>query len=367
MRIVAFANQKGGCGKTTSAVNVAAALAVRGKRVLVIDMDPQAHATIGLLPKEKPSGKSIHKLLVESDLTHEKIKQETLQVKEDLYLIPSDVTLCALDMELAEAKDRDRRLAHIVEELDGDYHFIIIDSPPNLGLLTFNVLLAVEELVVPIDMSFLSLHGLGKLLETVNLIEEKCDHPIRISALANHVDKRTSLSKKIIHHIEERFMQHMLTTVIHDRTCVREAMGNGVPVVQYAPRSSSALEYLALADEILEYENKIDANQFILKTGINEEKGESFEFIYYGSKSEKVKLAGDFNLWNPEEHPLTYQKDKGLWSCTIKLEPGAYEYKFLVDGVWAHDPNNPNKKENELGAYTSILEIEEKEPQVIET
>ena len=153
MRTMAFANQKGGCGKTTTAVNVAAALAVKEKRVLLIDMDPQAHATIGIAADRDPQNKSIHSLLLASSLTKENIQKQIMQIGERLFLLPSEVTLCALDMELAESVDREQRLAHLVEKLAEDYDFIIIDAPPNLGLLTFNVLLAAEELVVPINLA----------------------------------------------------------------------------------------------------------------------------------------------------------------------------------------------------------------------
>lgn len=356
MRTMAFANQKGGCGKTTTAVNVAAALAVKEKRVLLIDMDPQAHATIGIAADRDPQNKSIHSLLLASSLTKENIQKQIMQIGERLFLLPSEVTLCALDMELAESVDREQRLAHLVEKLAEDYDFIIIDAPPNLGLLTFNVLLAAEELVVPIDMSFLSLNGLGKLLETVKLVEEKCAHPLRVFALANHVDKRTCLSREILHHIEDRFLNKMFHTTIHDRTRIREAMGFGLPVVQYAPSSSSAQEFLSLAQEILE--NQVPSQKSSAKNELQDSE-KSVHFSFYAPEAKEVKLAGDFNAWNVESHPLTNLNEDGFWSSKIKLEPGIYEYKFLVDGEWRHDPNNPFTKENEFGAYNSVFEVQE--------
>lgn len=365
MRVLAFVNQKGGCGKTTTTVNLASALAAKEKRVLVIDMDPQAHATIGLLTEEKADGKSIHTLLLSSKITKVEARRECIQAGERLHLIPSEVTLCALDLELAQTEDRERRLQQVIRALEGDFDFVLIDAPPNLGLLTFNVLLAAQELVVPIDMSFLSIHGLRKLLETVELVEKKCAHPLRVYALANHVDRRTCVSREILRHIQDRFLDRMLSTSIHDSTCIREAMGLGMPVVQYDPSSSSALEYLALAQEILENENRILAEQLMRETEMPRKTSEGVQFIYYAPEAREVKLAGDFNLWNAEANPLENSRHDGFWSSILKLSPGVFEYKFVVDGEWKLDPSNPRRKQNELGALNSVVEVEAKKPKKV--
>lgn len=365
MRVLAFVNQKGGCGKTTTAVNLAAALAAKGKKVLLIDMDPQAHASIGLASGEKTDGKTIHNLLFAEKITKADVRRECVQVKEKLFLIPSDVTLCALDMELAQASQKDQRLARVVQAIDGEFDFALIDSPPNLGLLTFNVLLAAQELVVPIDMSFLSLYGLGKLLETVELVQEKCAHPLRVYALANHVDKRTCLSREILRHIEERFLEKMIATVVHGSTRIREATGLGIPVVEYEPSSPSALEYLSLAQEIIGNENRIVAEELIRETEMPRSRPEGVQFVYYGPEALQVSVAGDFNLWSQEAHLLANEKGDGFWTCTIQLDPGIYEYKFLVDGEWMLDSNNPRRKENEIGGWNSVVEVTAKEPRKV--
>lgn len=351
MRVIALANQKGGCGKTTTAINLAAALAEKKKRVLVIDMDPQSHASIGLLPEGNVMSKSIHPLLSIESVNADLVSEQIIEVSEFLHLIPSDVTLSVLDMELAEVPHREKRLSRVIEQITEDYHYIIIDAPPNLGLLTFNVLIASGEVIVPLDMSYLSLHGLGKLLETIRLILDKCEHPLSVYALANHVDSRTRLARDILQHIEVRFHNSMLKTVIHDRTRIREAIGQGRPVVKLAPSSKSAQEYFELAKEIISFEQKENI-------GIKKQK---IIFEFDAPQALSVQIVGSFNQWNSDAGQMYKENSTGKWRRKIRLKPGRYEYKFIVDGEWVHDPNNPHTCTNEIGAFNSVLEVEKPE------
>ncbi len=196
MRVIAVANQKGGCGKTTTAISLSTSLAGRGNKVLLVDCDPQAHATIGLNVSPSDLEKSLYHVLTPTNNGALGIEDVVQYVKENFDLAPSSVILSALEQDLAGIQGRENRLLEAIQALRGPYDYVLIDCPPSVGLLCINALRACDEVIIPIDMSLFSLRGVAKLVEIILLIKDKLGHEIRPRALITMYDHRTRYSNK---------------------------------------------------------------------------------------------------------------------------------------------------------------------------
>ena len=249
MRIIAIANQKGGCGKTTTAINLSACLAARKHPVLLIDLDPQAHATLGLNLKMEDPPRSVYDVFRQwrplDEVTY-------MDVYPGLDLAPADRRLYGMDQELAWAFDKESILLKQTKHLNDRYEIIILDCPPNLGVLTLNALRAADEVIVPVEPSFFSLHGLGKLMETVELLKTKSNHPVVVRALATIINLRTRFAQEVLDEISSHFGSATFKTVIRATVRLREAVSYGVPICSYDEDSLGAVDYDALAQEVLE-------------------------------------------------------------------------------------------------------------------
>jgi len=209
MRIIAVANQKGGCGKTTVSVNLSASLAFLGKKVLLIDLDPQAHSTLGLGVKAEEVTRSDYDIFDVEEGVSARIPDLRIPLSNFLHLLPSEVVLSAVEQKLAGAPERENRLFRKLQDIQGEYDFVFIDCPPNLGLLTFNALRAARELIIPIECSYFSLHGLAKISETVKLLMNALGHNIAVRALLNDFDGRTRFSRRIQEELQRLFSQKL--------------------------------------------------------------------------------------------------------------------------------------------------------------
>lgn len=249
MRTIAVANQKGGCGKTTTSVNLAAALAQSGKRVLLVDLDPQGHATLGVGFDPEGFERTIYDVIVDPVASFESIVVDTKF--EGLYLAPSNVLLSGVESEIVSRYAREHLLRQTIEKQEGLYDFCIIDCSPSLSLLTLNALVASSDVIIPVQTHYYALEGLKQLLETISIVRERFNSSLRIlGVLLTFFESRTLLSKHVRRETEEYFGKLVLNTVIHRCIRLAEAPSAGEPVLTYDSKCKGAQEYMALAKEI---------------------------------------------------------------------------------------------------------------------
>jgi chromosome partitioning protein len=254
MKKIAIANQKGGCGKTTTAINLSGALASLGKRTLLIDLDPQAHATFGLGASHQSMDRSMYNVLTDNPERVRAINDCIARIAPNLDVAPSNILLSTLEQELKDKEDAVSKLHLFLSTSQLNYHYIIIDCPPSLGFLTFNALRAADQVIVPIDMSAFSLMGVGKLLGMLELIKIKIHHAPQVSALATLFDKRTKYSQVMYDEIGIFFKKQMMETVIRMNVDLRKAAAKGVTVMQFSKDSIGAVDYMALGKELVKAE-----------------------------------------------------------------------------------------------------------------
>jgi chromosome partitioning protein len=251
-RVFAVANQKGGVGKTTTAINLAASLAANDLQVLVIDSDPQGNATTGLGLTKTAERPSLYHVLLGDAAPEDAVAQTEF---EGLSMITADKNLVGANLELVELKDREFRLRDRMQKLRQKYHFVIIDCPPALDLLTLNALIAADGVVVPIQCEFFALEGISELMDTIDRIQAAFQHPLEIEGiLLTMFDDRTNLTRQVANDLKEFFGTKVFSTVIPRSVRLAEAPSFGKPIITYDPRSKGAESYIQLAKEILDHE-----------------------------------------------------------------------------------------------------------------
>jgi len=408
MRTIAVVNQKGGCGKTTVSINLASALAQAGKRVLLVDMDPQSHCAVGLAVPEEQIEQSIYDVLISKSRNEPMRLAEILwQISSGLELAPASIDLSAFEQQMAGITEREGCLKDVLDEVKDDYDYAIVDCPPAVSLLTFNALRAASDVLVPVETGYFALHGLSKQLETLSILCKRCSQQVDVKVLASMYDIRTKMAREILAELRSHFGDKMLRTIINFNTKIKEASSFGQPISEYDAASKGQKDFAGLAREIIGAEAKQQRRQMVnslteqlesistsatdlleatkpqpqavqsrqpneqaeqqLKPtdidaklsdyyGVNQI-GDAVAFVTLYPRAKSVHIAGDFNNWQPEKNPLERVGDSGVWQTKIKLPQGKYRYRLVVDGQWQQDPYNELTELNPFGELNSILEV----------
>jgi chromosome partitioning protein len=358
MRIISVANQKGGCGKTTTAINLTSALALNGKKVLLVDLDPQAHASLGLNINAQNTLYNVISKIAPRKLTLEQI---IIKVKDQFDLVPSNVLVGTLEQELANEIGRELKLSTILKDLSYDY--VIIDCPPNLGFLTINALRASDEVIIPVEASRFSIQGVDRLIDIIQLVKDRLNHTISYRVLVTMFDSRLRHSFEMLGKIKEDFSKNLSDTIIHLNVKLKEAAAIGETVSSYDKYSRGSKDYFSLAKEIIMMEKQKPGEPFTpMSKPMRETVKEKIKdlalsrFTLQAPQAENVYLTGDFNNWYIDES-CRMKKVDGHWQREIALKPGVYQYRFIVDGKWQNDPQNTRKVENIFGDSNSVIEV----------
>ncbi|MEX0775560.1 MAG: AAA family ATPase [Phycisphaeraceae bacterium] len=461
MRTIAIINQKGGTGKTTTAINLAAVMANKGRKTLLVDMDPQSHCSLGLAVPEDQLDRTVADLLragLDGSLAFTDI---IWQITRHLDLAPSSMALAGIEQELANAPDKDRRLAQVLSTVSDQYEFCIIDCPPSIGLLTFNALRAAGEVIIPVETGYFALRGAIKQQQTIEMLARRVAHQARFNVLATMYDVRTKLAREILTELRKHFGERLLPVVVHFNARLKEAASFGQAITEYDPASTGYEDFdrlsewlishppsynetitgeladpgqptvpvtanvsnpaLSRAAELVERARALSARTAALSGRIShnhpdsepDEPGQgrhpgaaasrplantapalapapSMPSIFslpplvpprdrlaeklsrlYGvrqtsqgllfvqpvGEAHTMAIAGEFNDWSAETHPMRLDERLGIWQTCLKINPGRYRYRLVVDGNWVHDPHNQTVETNPFGELNSIVEV----------
>lgn len=398
MRTIAIINQKGGCGKTTVSINLAAALASKGNRTLLVDMDPQSHCAVGLAVPEEQIEHSVYDVLIGTGRGEPmRINEILWQICERFELAPSSIDLAAFEQQMNGVTDRENCLKKVLNAIRDDYDYVIVDCPPSVSLLTFNALRAATDVIVPVEMGYFSLHGLSKQLETLGILCKQCEQKINVMVLASMYDIRTKMGREILAELKKHFSQKMFKTVVNFNTKLKEAASLGQPISEYDPASKGYRDFLTLADELIGSDTLSHRAELVnsLQAKLNTISASAEELLantdtktnadgkttipldekladFYGVKqldghvvfstlyprASVVQIAGDFNDWQPEHTTLEKVDDAGKWMFKMPIESGTYRYRLVVDGQWQQDPYNRMTEMNPFGELNSVLQVQ---------
>jgi len=380
MRVIAVFNHKGGCGKTTTAINLAATLAGAKRRVLLVDLDPQAHATIGCGVREEEVELSTWHVLKGEDAGAGAMGLPDIawEIFKGLYLAPASVGLATVEQTLAGVDGRERRLGEAIEPLAGRYDFVVIDCGPGLGLLAVNALVAATEVIIPVDLGFFSVYGLGRTLDTIAMIADQTGRTPAAQVLATMYDTRARSMRRALASLRDQHGSRVLDTVIRFNVDLREAAAMGSPIQEYRPNSRGHDDYRALAQELLaadlqvEYEalERRQAEEDRRQEQAVDEKveavygailtDEGVRFVCHAPGANRIQVAGDFNQWNTAagDAEMVPTEQPGVWRKDVALGPGRYAYRLVIDGRWCSDPANPYVESNPYGELNSVVEVQ---------
>lgn len=251
MRTIAIINQKGGCGKTTVSINLAATLASKGRRTLLVDMDPQGHCSLGLAVPEQQVDRSICDMLKAGLDGSIAMADVVWQITRNLDLAPSTMALAGVQQELAGAPDKDRRLVQVLSTVGDTYEFCVIDCPPSIGLLTFNALRAADEVIIPVETGYFAMQGAVRQEATIEMLARRAGHRARFRVVPTLYDVRTKLAREILSELGRHFGDKMLPVVIHFNSKLKEAASFGQPITEYDPGSRGMKDFENLADWLI--------------------------------------------------------------------------------------------------------------------
>ena len=402
MRTIAVVNQKGGCGKTITSINLAAFLAQARRRVLLIDLDPQGHSTLGLTAGDVAPTRTMYDVFrVRAGGPDVGIADIVRTVDESLDLAPADILLSTIPETLAGLPGRENVLTWAFAGLADRYDYVIVDCPPSIGLLTFNAFKACTEAVIPMDPSFFALQGIGKLFETFDMLEKATGHRVEARVLVTLYSGRSPFVKAVLDDVHRHLPDRCFSTVVRYSVKLAEAASHGLPITRYAKDSAGYADYRSLAEEVLAQEGGEVAGRGRrdASAAAGPEPGPAPEgvsrpaeapmqareapaqaraqpaplvasapvttpagvlFTVEAPAALEVHIAGDFNDWMPERAPM---EPKGrIWRAMLPLAPGRYRYRYVVDGEWRTDPLNPIFEPSPISGDDSVLLVGEPEP-----
>lgn len=254
-KAIAIFNQKGGVGKTTTNINLAACLAIKGKKVLILDIDPQGNTTSGMGISKKGLEKTMYEVLINDKMHPSEAILKTSVT--NLDIIPASVQLAGAEIELVQLEAREKRLKKALAKIKSQYDYIFIDCPPSLGLLTINSLTAVDSVLIPIQCEFYALEGVSQLMSTIDLVTRTLNNDLEIQGvILSMFDGRTNLSIQVVEEVKKYFKEKVYATVIPRNVRLAEAPSYGLPITEYDPKSKGAEAYLEFAEEFLELEGE---------------------------------------------------------------------------------------------------------------
>ncbi|MCT4618121.1 MAG: AAA family ATPase [Marinisporobacter sp.] len=255
-KVIAIFNQKGGVGKTTTNVNLSACLAAKGKKILVVDIDPQGNTTSGFGIDKDSVSCTMYDLLIDNMDVHECIIHGN---RDNLSIIPSSMQLAGAEIEMTGMEDREKRLKKAIEQVKNEYDYVFIDCPPSLGLLTINSLTAVDSVMIPIQCEYYALEGVSQLMNTIKLVRESLNPNLEVQGVVlSMFDGRTNLSIQVVDEVKKYFRGKVYTTLIPRNVRLAEAPSYGLSIIEYDPKSKGAEAYSEFADEFLYLEEDID-------------------------------------------------------------------------------------------------------------
>jgi chromosome partitioning protein len=342
-------------------VNLAGCLAADGARVLVVDMDPQAHATLALGLEPDSLDENLYEILVEpiGSAGAARLAEVIRPWSEQLHVAPSGIVLSALEQRLTSerADARTERLEAALAGVADRYDYALIDCPPNVGVLTFNALRAAREVIIPLETSDFAIHGVQKLLETIALLSDRIGHELAVRILPTLYDGRTRYARETLAEIRARFGELCFDTVVRANVKLREAARRGQPVNALAPRANGAVDYGSLAVE-LALSAPVEAEWREIAAASGPAREVVVQFRDGGATD--VRIAGDFNGWVPDKDVRSMVQAEGperIWTKILTLPPGTYHYRYVVDGEWREDPQNPNGVPGPVGGRNSVLVV----------
>ncbi len=386
MRTIAIVNQKGGCGKTTTAINLGAVAASRGVRTLVVDMDPQGHCAAGLgVPLD-----GIEFGVVEAMLAQQPDADAFSRlwpVGRNLSLLPSTIMLALQDSsegELSRLADRDQRLSHALESLSHGHDLCLIDCPPSIGLLTFNALRAAQEAIVPVETGYFAMQGAHRQRQTIEALVHRLNKPLHCHMLPTLYDPTSALAIRILATLRQHFDDLLIPVQIREDEAFRVAASLGQPVVEHAPESDARgdvemlLDWLlanppsrsGVAEEVRENRPNSRVAEIAMRVESGDDpRGESpipvtfgvevteqgIRFRQPGASDQSMSICGDFNGWSMSATPMSFKPDAGVFEAVVALPPGEYRYQIAVDGRMHRDPYNNSSSEQESNQPISHL------------